>query len=285
MKQRLLITIGDSWTYGVGNLHPDLFKENMSGIEIYDFHSNPLQFEYELNNAWGSWVSNELGFDDWINFATPGSSLESIWRCFLDIHPITTFKDWEVYVIIMNPYFSRISLPVKVGKLGTIGTDTKLYEEWVKYVVNSSSDDINEVVNHNSATILREIIFKLNEFGFKTVLGFNDKNDEDYFRKEYTQISNELLILNRPFSDGFFQGYDVPKNWITPYDGHLNKDGYEFVANHIITQIKNAKMLSWISTPRESRKWSCPVRWQSDSNYPLANLVLNKNVSLTNKLI
>jgi len=86
-KNKLLITIGDSWTYGIGNLHPELFKENMKREEKNEFKINHIQTEYELNNSWGSWVSDNLGFDEWLNFSKPSRSFESMWKMFLETHP------------------------------------------------------------------------------------------------------------------------------------------------------------------------------------------------------
>ena len=278
-KKKLLVTIGDSWTYGIGNLHPELFKENMTIDERSEFHSNPLQSQYELDNAWGSWVSDNLGFDEWLNFSQPARSFESMWKLFLETNPRDTFVDYDVHIIIMSSYFSRLTLATSINDWGSFDTSSDIYDVYIKHLVEHGyENDIDEILNNNSARVLKNAMFYLNYLGFKFVFGFNKIDDEIYFRKKYPKLSKNDKILKPPFDMGFFHGNNIREDWQVSYDGHLNEDAYKFIGLYISSCIKSMN-ISWDSAPKKSKKWK-RVYKTNEIGHPLINIKPDSGLTL-----
>lgn len=278
-KKKLLITIGDSWTHGVGNLHPELFKENMTIDEINEFHSNPLQSQYELDNAWGSWVSDNLGFDEWLNFSKPARSFESMWKLFLQTNTRDTFIDYDVHVIIMSSYFSRLTLATSINDWGSFDTSSDIYDSYIRHLVeHGHGNDVDDIVNNASASVLKNAMFYLNYLGFKFVFGFNSIYDERYFKKKYPKLSEWDKLLKPPFDMGFFHGNNISKDWQVTYDGHLNEEGYKFIGLYISNCIKRMN-ISWISAPKKSKKWKRDYK-TNEIGHPLINIKPDSELTL-----
>ena len=278
-KNKLLITIGDSWTYGIGNLHPELFKENMTREEKNEFHSNPIQTEYELNNSWGSWVSDNLGFDEWLNFSKPSRSFESMWKMFLETHPRELFSEYDVHVIIMSSYFSRLCLATDVKDWGNFDASSKIYEHYISYLVEQNLDnDIDDVFNSSASSVLKNAMFHLKDLGFKFLLGFNRLDDEVYFRNRYPKLSTYDIVVKPPFQDGFFHGNDIPEEWHVHYDGHINEKAYKMVGFHISDYVKRVHP-DWVSPPNKSKKWNYSYNL-NDTTHPLHSIIPDSEINL-----
>jgi len=241
-KPKLLITIGDSWTYGVGNLHSELFEECLKTKNYHEFHTNPIQLKYELENSWGSFLSDKMGFDYFLNFSYPATSFRTLWKLFLRLYPTNTFSEYEVYIILMPTYSNRISLDT-LEKHVVVDKDDELYHEYVKFSIKNDFDINSMFYNQHGYDIIESIDF-ITKAGWKFLLGFVSKDDERYFIKKYKINDYSNVIIPSCFSHGMFQGTDVNENWKVRYDGHINSDGYMYVANHIYKFIKNTN-INW----------------------------------------
>ena len=247
MKPRILITFGDSFTHGIGNLHPELYKEKWDSIEEErNFLQNPIQKKYELDNSWGIHVANYLNMDYYLNMSNPQWSIGASWKSFLESDPRKIFSDYDVHVIFMAGYTTRMD--ITTGKLwDSINPNNDLYDEWIRYLMNGG-DDVDESLTFYNHSQLREIILQLRDWKWKFTLGFNDLDDEIKFR-EYVNFTN---IIDPAFEGGMFKGPDSHQ-FLVEYDSHINEDGYKFVANHIFGYL-NENHSSWISNTKRTPK-------------------------------
>lgn len=247
MKPRILITFGDSFTYGIGNLHPDLYKEVWDSVdEERNFLQNPIQKKYELDNSWGIHIANQLNMDYYLNISNPQWSIGTTWKNFLESDPRDTFNDYDVHVIFMAGYTTRMDI-TKGTIWDSINPSVKLYDQWVQSLVHNN-DNVEESLTFYNHSQLREIILQLKDWNWKFTLGFNDLEDEIKFR-EYIKFTD---IIDPSFEGGMFKGPDA-QQFHVEYDSHINEDGYKFVANHIIGYL-NENHSSWFSSKKTTPK-------------------------------
>jgi len=208
MKKRLLITFGDSFTYG-------LQEEDDKCLE------------YSV----GSHLSEWLGFDRYVNFSKPAWGNETVWKEFLNKNPRETFHDWDVYCIFIASYFVRLTLPLD-NYYFTLSYNSKelpIMKEWI--LMNDNPIKVLEKVN---CDVIKEILQTFNDWNWKWLLGFNDINDENVFKNKFNKIRSEKIIPPS-FSRGMYHG--APKKYHCKVTDHLNKDGYHHVAKLIFDYI------------------------------------------------
>ena len=237
MKKRILIAIGDSFTAGIGCLHPDLFKQNWKNEqEKIEFNGNYIQMKYEVDNSWGKRLADKLNMDYFLNFGQPALDVGSSWKNFLECIPRYLFKDLDVYVIIICTYSHRLSVPFS-NRWETLPLESELYKSFAIYM-NNMNEDIENISNFESYSQLREATLQLNDWGWNWMIGFNDIVDEEKFIEKYPCYNNPKLLIKSIFEKGMFSGMSADK-YLVEYDGHINEQGYEEVAKRMFWHIRD----------------------------------------------
>ena len=239
---RLLITFGDSFTYG-------------------------LQEEEDkcLEYSFGSHLSKYLGFDKYINYAFPSWGNETVWKNFLNLNPRQTFGKYDVYCVFISSYFTRLTVPID-DYYNTLSYNTKdknIMKEWV--LENKTPI---ETLNNYSCDTLKEILQTFNDWNWNWVLGFNNIIDQNIFLKKYNKF-DKIKLIPPTFSKGMYHG--SPKEYHCKVTDHLNKYGYECVANSVF---------EWVMETHSSWKGnSNPIK----TNYEIKNHISDENILFTNR--
>ena len=221
MKKKILITFGDSFTYGL--------QEDID-----------LCLEYSFGNH----VAKFLGVDYYINYSTPAWGNESAWKSFLRLNPRISFKDYDVYVIFIASYFVRMTIPFDLNykTLSYQSNEEPFMNHWIR----TEPNPLLTLEKYN-IDVLKEILLTLDDWNWDWMLGFNNENDEHLFTNQYS--INKRNLLPKAFKHGMYHG--VPKIYHCHKTGHLTKEGYEAIGNHVINHIQRKKS-HWIGNSKDN---------------------------------
>lgn len=205
-SNNLLITIGDSWTWG----------DSLGDLSI----------RYRSDHIYGKYISEHLG-SDWLNYGYCGSGNNALFLVLEYILTIVSseFKKKSDFAISENAIKSNITLLNLLG--GFLGDLTKTlflkkYQKiYVCFTLSETGRDFNKEAKGSTVVEL------LNQD--EILLSEN-------FKKIEKNCSNLFLITARNFSSSFnnsLRSINLEKNWIQinfehNYVNGFNNHGYTF---------------------------------------------------------
>jgi hypothetical protein len=270
MKQRVLITLGDSWTEGVGCYgieETNLFVDENKRISL----SRRQEFvDRYLDNfhkeGWPNRVGKKLGFDKVINLGWGASSNSSDVKSFYNFVRHNDFSDSEVLVIWMMTDPVRFSF--------YIDSELKDYMYYSGFSSELSKEYINELKDFDKDPILEQIYY------IESLKTLCDLNGLDLVLTSWSKTFHLLTRLyqskNYLFGTGFFlkPPYDKSDDGKTykyhSFCLHPNELGYEWVADKIVDGIKENHSKWYNDTPNENLKWE----WKSYRKFDLGNNII-----------
>ena len=226
-KERLLITMGCSFTEGVGcwdmNITPPTLRT--SHIEYYSFlerKENRYKFH---KDGWPNRVGKKIGFDKVINIGKGGDSTSGQVKRFINkILPMDLSK-YDVLVLFQLPQASRFSF-YSNGLVNSWGNynakDTPLVKEYIKLL--KDEDFLHEQLFY--IKIMAEVC-ENNSFKFLTVNLIDEDSSINFYERN---ISNKIY---KP--QVVITGYEE----ISKICNHYNEHGYEMTSIRISGHVKS----------------------------------------------
>jgi hypothetical protein len=226
MKKRLLITMGCSWTEGVGCYDYSKIMNRKNPIEFSE-----SEHRYQTNRfhqlGWPNRLGKKLGYDKVINLGLGGSSNSTHVKLFVERILPMDLSEWEVLVIWMMTEPTRFSF----------------YNGLVNFDYTPS---INVKKTPLETAYLQEIDLPL----------YSSLYDQIFYMKLMEQICEnngyDLLFTSwNNSSQGLYKIYPsdkyIHKKWVdinprksshfSSICGHPNEKGYEWIANRLIEGI------------------------------------------------
>lgn len=165
MKQKLLITMGCSWTEGYGCYDETTIPENVKKTKKVTFDEleavQEANFDRFHELGWPVGLAKKLGFDKLINLGFGGSSTSGQLKRFYELYYNEKFEDYEVTVIWLLTQSTRFSfyawnqvrdimpaMPHYHNPWSDGNESEKLGESWLKFVNNYKNDAALEQLFH-----------------------------------------------------------------------------------------------------------------------------------------
>lgn len=221
----LLISMGDSWTYGVG-CYADSALEQLARKEIKIDELYPLSLDSFAEGCWPKQLTNKLGWD-LINLSTGGSSNSGQAKILFDSIPDDLYKKYDnVFVIwlLSDPY--RLSFYAN-NQVESYSNNTKIYKMAIK---TSKRTDKDAELETNFYVKCVEKFCKSNAYKFLFGNGWRDA----YILES---LNNHKSNMHKSLKYKSFKNY-VPKNMYS-FCGHPNIHGYTFIMDEIYNLITN----------------------------------------------
>lgn len=221
-KGNLLITLGDSWTQGIGAYNENLIATipwidpNQCPPEIYHGSANDF-----VESSWPTYISKKYNYN-LINLGNGGDSLSAqVKKLYeLDIKKLRNeYK--QVVVICSTVIYSRLSF-YNDGNISSY--------------MNIKNDEHTDFMQHyvNEIALQYDDFIKENLFYIKTLINLLQLNDFDYYFVSLYQDDTQLFehlnksqVLNEKNEENNFiplSHYIDKKNYSKC--GHPNKKGY-----------------------------------------------------------
>ena len=250
-KKKLLITIGDSYTEGVGcydeiYLNSDISFEKLTS-DIY-IKSTDRFHEFGYPNELG----RLLNYDKVINLASGGFAPLSNVKYFFERHLHQDYSDYEVFIFWLIPSFFRTSFYFQgriISKM-PIGSVTDDFDkEYIKKLMEDGSHELNVTLETVFGIKIMELISKFKNYNF--LFTIVDMPLENTLQKVY-KSNNFISNFN------VFDGLDKKDDYSICL--HPNEKGYKKVAKNIYNKIQQDYPHLINKNKVENFEWS----WEGD---------------------
>lgn len=245
MKKKLLITLGCSYTEGVGCYEPSLLDEKGNPIinvkSVYDASLDRFH-----TRGWPAQLQKKLRYDHLLNLGHgAASNSETVKRWFEVLSDKNLSDEYDVLVVWMVTFAGRISF-YRNGKITSLlpnfqhgsYVDQNLYDSYVQFLGNKYNTDIL-LETYFYVNIIKNIC-SLSNYNF---LYINVAGDEGKQLDSLLKSENSLNYLYKVF-------YPHNKNIIdeivrdarTEYNafcGHPKEKGYEVIAERLFNMISH----------------------------------------------
>jgi len=253
-KKKLLITLGDSFTEGVGCWDYKLFSTEMITLindwtidRGYILYSNSKHFDNvkksdHKNNfhlrGWPNKLGKKLKFDMVVNMGNSGDSNSAQSKKFYNKYINNELNDWDVSVVWLLTFPDRFSFYTGDGITSYQSADTspnRLSEYYYKELINLSIHTKYESDIFIELSTNRESVYHINTVetlcklkGYKLYLFTYDDNVFNSLKNEYTGKSLINNASENPIKPPF--GFN---DFNSKLCGHFNEDGYEHIAENM----------------------------------------------------
>tara|TARA_R110002153_G_scaffold46791_1_gene132127 strand:- start:175 stop:1017 length:843 start_codon:yes stop_codon:yes gene_type:complete len=237
-KPRLLITVGDSLTEGVGCYDLELIKtHNITQQENHFNYNNPYNKKFEEfydksmegfhELGWPNNLGKKLNYDKVINIGASGSSSSAHLKLFVEKILPKNLSQYDVLVIWMLTDPRRISF-YSDGKIRGFHVGTNLHNEYINsssgIIFDSNLETIfyikcmEEICENNNFDLL------ITSFGRQSFNEIRSIYDSKYYMKE---INGELTFI-----------CSLNSNQISSLCPHPNQFGYDYFSKNMFESIQ-----------------------------------------------
>lgn len=235
-KKNLLITIGDSWTEGVGNYNPELIKDFKKGDRMSDemYTANKPYFG---ENSYGAVLANLLDCD-LINLGRGGASNATTVKDFINGHDLNYLERYDsVTVIFLMTEWARLGLysngyitDFSVNGVGEVAMKFALH--YVEHIYGGDMDGMLEAKFFVKAL---DAFCKTKSYKFLYGQAFTNITE---FDKIYNSSNN---LHNYMEERSFSKVLEYPTDYAMC--GHPNQRGYKIIAKRIYDIIAKNNLL------------------------------------------
>ena len=259
----ILITFGDSWTFGQGSAYED-------GMTEEEYERIYLDPEICWKNGWRRHVSEHFDFNN-INLGCGGSSNDKQFRLAKQFFSSTKFKNIlksgvQVYVLWGTTSVNRYDLWVNEENayrhifLNTVNDDPIIPDQDEGTAIDQIAGVLNKY-SYNEIARVKELeleffhwnqYFKMlgvKNFWYDSFCSFNYNVKLSNFFDHQKRIRRDMLavivendrVLKKSLVpswcvDDF--AYAVDHNMLNPYSFHPKADGYKQIADHLIKKMQ-----------------------------------------------
>lgn len=262
MKPKLLITLGCSWTEGVGCYDPpisydprkELSKDEIEYQVLNHYAKNRNRFH---EHGWPNKVGMELGFDKVINLGVGGSSNSAHLKILYEFIEDNDISEYNILIIWLMTEPIRFSFYIN----GKVKNFQKHYIDFYQTKSKLMDEYINEIEDINLDPILEQ------KFYLKTLENFCISNNIDLITTSWnpsyrflfkiynsnTYLHKSPRLMKPPIKvdeNGNLTNYSFCR--------HPNENGYKWIANEIISGIKknHPKWYMSIKNPNVECEWN-----------------------------
>ena len=258
MKKNLLVTLGDSFTEGIGCYDPAL---NPNKVRYYHLPNREKELTlYRFHErGWPNQVGKQLGFDKVINYGLGGSSHDGHLKIFMDkfVPKISALsKEYNLYLIWMMTEPTRMGLYTEndimriIPSLG--GTKYQTYELEKAYTRDLKRVMFNPIRDQIHTIKLAEFMFK--SLGIKYIITSWAENFVDiydlYVTPNFLTPTPSFILYSRDVS------------MLSIACGHPNEIGYKYMAGQILKSIKIYHP-HFLHEKQDQLEWE----WDGDTEY------------------
>lgn len=230
MKKKLLITLGDSFTEGIGCYD---YRKPESTYHIGDeYHQNRF---HEL--GWPNRLGKKLNYDKVINLGWGGSSNSAHVKLFVEKILPHDFSEYDVLVIWMltSPerfsFYSNGEISQFLPGLVVEGEEgTKLEQAYIHEIKDLYEDSILETVFYIRCL---EQMCQNNSFDL-LITSWCDGNFIENIKRRYPSKYFMKWVNNKPIAFLPYDEYEIYKSRVC---GHPNEKGYEQFAINMMESI------------------------------------------------
>lgn len=254
MKPKLLITLGCSWTEGVGCYNTDLnYNTNklISYQEIEKLENEYYEQSYDNFHefGWPNRLGRKLGFDKVVNLGMGGGSNSSSVKIIYEYLEQEDISNYETLVVWLMTEPLRFSF-YSGGVLNDFHNSSEIkpmMREYLNFIENVKLDPILE-----------------QKFYLKTLENFCKVNNLDLITTSWSETFLDLFYLYR--SKTYL--YNRPKLMLPPFIknengdlvnysfcSHPNQNGYEWIANEMVKGIKENHHKWYSKDENENIEW------------------------------
>lgn len=249
MKPKLLITLGCSWTEGVG-CYEEEFKNIKDYSDELDYYVN--SYDRFHNYGWPKLLGKKLGFDKVINFGKGGSSNSRQSKVFYDYMYEHDLSNYDVLVIFLMTIPHRFSFYID----GRIRDYTISDRE--PYLIEKGY--IEELVDLHRDSTLEQV------YAVRTIEQLCENKNFDFLITSW--VDNIELFLSL-YNNSKRHLFPIIRILLPPKDkewtyyapcSHPNELGYEWMSNEMVKGIKQ-KHPNWYS---ETPNPNIEMEWLGD---------------------
>lgn len=249
MKKRLLITLGCSFTEGVGCYEPSLLNEKGEPLDKkISIHDASLDRFHTM--GWPAQLQKKLGYDYLFNLGRGGSAnSENVKRWMEVFSDRNLSEEYDVLVIWMVTFSTRISF-YRNGIISSILSFFKhpmpeyqnLSDSYLKFLGENTTKDAS-LEAYFYINVIKNIC-SLSNYKFLYVnVNANDGRQVDSFMKGSCSLNYIHRILY-PEQNGILHGVTGPSsNERLPdkvaFCGHPNEKGYEIITERLFNLISH----------------------------------------------
>lgn len=230
MKKRLLITLGCSYTEGVGCYEPSALNDETlplgvgGGFEVYNKSLDRFH-----NFGWPIRLQKKLRYDSLWNLGCGGASNSQTVKRWMELFDKKNLsEEYDVLVLWMVTFAERISF-YKNGKITSFNANAKhvseLYSSYIKFLGDSVDKDVLLESYFYVNTI--QNICKLSNYNF---LYINVDPNQGKILDSLTQSSASLNFLYKTMYPSNSSILDTSAG-NKSFCGHPNEQGYENIAS------------------------------------------------------
>ena len=255
MKKKLLITLGCSFTEGVGCYDMSVMPE---GVKYCGLSKEEKKYQTDRFHSlgWPNQVGKQLGFDKVVNLSKGGTSNSFSAKMLVErVMGNREFLCYDVYIIWMATEPTRFSF--------FDGT-------FISNFLPSSHEGIG--LSHAYFKSIKEYdLGGLNEqvFYIKVIEQVCENNNFNLLIVNWSTSFKRLVQL---YNSKYFL-FETPPNVLdraklteedTSFCGHPNESGYKKIAEVIVDNVKNLRKDFVVGKPKEDMEWE----WQGSNNFP-----------------
>lgn len=232
MKKKLLITMGCSYTEGMGCYDYSNFPVDKT---IYSNGISKSQIKEQTDNfhklGYPNRLGKKLGYNKVINLGVSGGSTSGQIKKFIENYWNDKFKSFdEVFIFFWLPSPYRFSFYQSGDIIDLVSTTQSGIEmEYLKFVNDIPDDLIKEQVFYLKmmSSYCKSMNFNFLWFADETLFGKSEIDKyplDNWIGIEYREVSNIV--------------YDINSKLHNKIDKHPNEEGYEFYAENFYQKIK-----------------------------------------------
>jgi hypothetical protein len=232
MKKKLLITMGCSFTEGVGCWDLDSLPENLTTS-----HPDYRKFWYENKPnfhklGWPNRLGKKLGYDKVINLGLGGSSTSGQAKWVFNEYLNKDFSEWDVLVVWLLSDASRISF-YKDGEIvnqmnNPDYPDNHAYNGYIKFLSDSKTFNEDLILEQLFYRNIIKTICELKSYNFLTFNLYSANNNHIFHKFNRNDKTYSPIFLDK----------GVPGEYFSKICSHWNELGYEYVATNMYNWIK-----------------------------------------------
>jgi hypothetical protein len=238
-KKKLLITLGCSYTEGVGCYIPELLVDNNPTIPVDEIYTRSLSRFHTL--GWPAHLQKKLQYDCLYNLGkASASNSQTVKQWFERFSDTNLSTEFEVLVFWLVTFPGRISF-YRNGKVTSLLPSTKygcnldedLYQSYVQFLGDAYNKD-TMLETHFYVNIIKNIC-DMNKYNFLYLNTLRTDGEEldSLMQSRKNSLNSYISPLYNQVMDGF-----TKENNMLSFCNHPNEKGYEVMADRIFNGIQ-----------------------------------------------
>ena len=261
MKKKLLITLGCSFTEGVGCWDVESLPKNFSNDGSVNYGTVKEKNRPRFHKlGWPNRLGKKLGYDKVINLGLGGSSTSGQAKWFFTQYLNKDFSDWDVLVVWLMTEPSRISFYKNTEIVNQMSnpanSENYAFDGYIKFLSDSNTFREDLVLEQLFYRNIIKTICEQKSYNFLTFNLHSEAHNHIFHRFNPNDKTYSPIHVDPAAPDEYFS--KICQHW--------NELGYEYVATN---------MFNWINFKHKhlvNPNFEGEFTWEWDGE-PLNNLI------------